>query len=108
VPFHFRSVRRSIVAASEGVAIRRQQRWPDRVGAYLCHPSASRSFGPLATAMNPSLPFDAPLAAPVVSSPLGTAQACEVGFPHTLARRTPSANHSVKRDGLTAAPYLKR
>jgi len=58
--------------------------------------------------MNPSLPFDAPLAAPVVSSRLGTAQACEVGFPHAWARRTPSANPSVKRDGLTAAPYLKR
>jgi len=58
--------------------------------------------------MSPSLPFDASLVAPVVSSQLGRAQACEVSFRHPLARRTPSANHSVKGDGLTAAPYLKR
>jgi len=58
--------------------------------------------------MNPSLPFDTSLVALAVSSQLGSAQACEVSCRHALARRTPSANHSVKRDGLKAAPYLKR
>jgi hypothetical protein len=65
-------------------------------------------LGLWATEMNPNLSLDAVLVAPVGSSRFGGAQACEVSFVHALARRIPSANHSVKRDGLSAAPYLKR
>ena len=35
---HFRSVRHSIVAVSESVAVRRQHRWRDRISTYLYGP----------------------------------------------------------------------
>jgi len=54
---HFRSVRHSIVAVREGVAVRRQHRWRHRISTYLCGPDVPRSCGLLATAMSPCLSF---------------------------------------------------
>jgi len=100
---HFCSVRHSIVAVSEGIAIRRQHRWRDRVSTYLCCAGVSRFSGLLATAMNPTLPFDTSLVASVVSSRLWESTSLRGQRPSALARRASSANHSFKRTGLRPA-----